>query len=387
MDMAIVDVLIIGAGPAGTMTAYMLAQAGLKVLILEKAAFPRQKTCGGGLTQRAYQEIPFNIDPIIHKSVTWGYVGVNCRNYAPIQGNRPIAYLINRPAFDAFLLQQALHQGAMCHFGQRCLSLNQKDDIITIYTDDQKYQGHYLIGADGIHSRVARELGLLPNRLTSLAHEARLIPNAKGQNSRIDSITFDFGLLASGYAWIFPKRDHLNVGVFRSWPGKRTSKKHLEKFIAQHPVLSQASLEEIRAFPVPLGIRREKLHNKQALLVGDAANLADPWLGEGLYYALCSGKIAAEEILRHERGETLDLAGYSRKIHQGFSEQFACAKRLSVLINASPNLSLWLLKSSATLQGMIIDLLRGEKSHVAIWREIQTWLPKKIIGKAKNLFP
>lgn len=385
--MAIVDVLIIGAGPAGTMTAYLLAQAGLKVQILEKAAFPRLKTCGGGLTQRAYREIPFNIDPVIHKSVTWGYVGVNCQNYAPVQGDSPIAYLIERPAFDAFLLQQALDQGAVCHFRQRCLSLNQKDDVITIFTDDQKYEGRYLIGADGVHSRVASELGLLPKRRTSLAYEARLIPNAKGQSPKIDSITFDFGLLVSGYAWIFPKRYHLNVGVFRSWPGKRTSKIHLEKFIERHPALSRACLEKLQAYPVPLGIRHEKLHNKHALLVGDAANLADPWLGEGLYYALWSGKTAAKEILHHIRGETPELSGYTRKIHQQFSGQFAYARRLSLLINALPNFSLWLLKSSSTLQGLIIGLLRVEKSHEAIFLEIQTWLPKKITGKAKKLFP
>ena len=75
------DVLIIGAGPAGAITAYTLAKAGVDVHLLEKTRFPRQKTCGGGLTHRAYKEIPFDITPVIHQPVTWGYVGVNGRRY------------------------------------------------------------------------------------------------------------------------------------------------------------------------------------------------------------------------------------------------------------------------------------------------------------------
>jgi flavin-dependent dehydrogenase len=77
--MTITDVIIVGAGPAGAMTAYSLAKTGVSVQLLEKAHFPRGKTCGGGLTHRAFKEIPFNIDPVIHQAVTWGYVGVHGR--------------------------------------------------------------------------------------------------------------------------------------------------------------------------------------------------------------------------------------------------------------------------------------------------------------------
>lgn len=376
--MTITDVIIIGAGPAGAMTAYSLAKAGVGVQLLEKAHFPRRKTCGGGLTHRAFKEIPFDIDPVIHQAVTWGTVGVNGRKYGSIHGDEPISYLIDRRSFDAFLLEKALAQGANCHFGKRCLSLTQEENSIRVRTEDHTYRCRYLVGADGVHSRVAHQLGLLTQRRTSLAHEAQLTYNPQNTHGFPDGITFDFGALPSGYAWIFPKRDHLNVGVFRSWPGKRTTKHHLLNFIKRHPGLSQSKIMTLHAYPVPHGLHQERLHCQRALLVGDAANLADPWLGEGLYYALSSGKIAAEAILNHLHGHTPDLASYTRKIHQRFSNQFAAASRLSLTIHALPPLSVWLLKSSASLQNMVIDLLRGTKTHETVWREIQTWLPKKL---------
>jgi geranylgeranyl reductase family protein len=385
--MSIADVLMIGAGPAGAITAYFLAKAGVNVQILEKARFPRQKTCGGGLTHRAFREIPFEIDPLIHQTVTWGYVGVNGSHYQTIHGNYPISYLIDRPSFDAFLLQKAIDQGAKCNFGERCRSVTQMGDRVQVESDGRTYQGRYLVGADGVHSRVASELGLLPNRPTSLAHEARIAFSPQNTNGFTDAITFDFGALASGYAWIFPKRDHLNVGVFRSWPGKRTDKNQLESFIKKHPGLSQADVQDRRAYPIPLGIRYKRLHKGNALLVRDAANLADPWLGEGLYYAISSGKLAAEEILDHLRTESPDLSGYTQKIHQRFSRQFACARRLSLIVNALPSLSVRLLQSSTSLQGMIIDLLKGDQNHETIWREIQTWPFKRFIAAIRRILP
>jgi len=382
--MEIFDVSIIGAGPAGAITAYSLAKAGVKVQILEKANFPRQKTCGGGLTHRAFLELPFNIDAVIHQTVTQGVVGLNGRRYRSVHNDQPISHLIDRASFDAFLLQRAIDQGAVCHFGQRFLSFTQDNDLISAQTANRSYQSRYLVGADGVHSSGSRQLGLLQNRETSLAYEANMTTPEDSQDALTDSVTFDFGALDFGYAWIFPKRKHLNVGVFRSWPGKQASKKHLSRFIAKHPLLSRATIKQLRAYPIPRGIRREKLHDKRVLLVGDAANLADPWLGEGLYYAISSGKIAAEEILKHFKGDTPDLSGYTNKIHQRFTCQFSYARRLSLLINALPTLSVRLLQSNASLQGMIISLLRGEKTHAEMCHDLPAWLPRRILYKIRH---
>ena len=376
--MTIFDVIIVGAGPSGAMAGFHLAQAGMNVLLLEKSTFPRRKVCGGGLTHRAFKEIPFDISPVIHREVNWGYVGFRGRKIGKIQSNHPIAYLIERATFDAFLLQKALDEGAVWQQDQRVNRITENNETIKVQTRDKDFQCRYLIGADGVNSLVASQLGLMTDRKTSLAYEARLSLPEQSMPPLIQSITFDFGTLLSGYGWIFPKRDHLNVGVFRSWPFSQTTKKQLMRFIRQHPVLRDLPLIDTRAYPGPQGGENNILHKGHALLVGDSANLADPWLGEGIYYALTSGRIAAEAIQAHSAGHTQDLGGYTRRVNDSLVSQFSYAKKIAALVNLFPFINVYMLKKSSILQNMVMDLLKGDRSHQQIWLGLKRRFPKII---------
>ena len=376
--MKIKDVIIVGAGPAGTIAGYHLASAGLDVLIIEKSIFPRRKVCGGGLTHRAYLALPFEIQPVIHRAIAWGMVGYRGRVVTTIQKQEPIAYLIDRTTFDAYLLQKAIAQGVQCQQGERALIVEQEGDIVNLQTDHTSYQSRYLIGADGIHSQVAKAVGLLRHRPVSLAYEAHLAYPSGKTGPQIESITFDFGTLLGGYGWIFPKRDHLNVGVFRSWPGKRTTKKQLMRYIQQHRVLSHAAILNLRAFPGPQSGVTSPLHQGHVLLCGDAANLADPWLGEGLYYAISSGQMAAQSIIHHVSGSMYDLSAYTQSIADAFDAQFMYARRLSLLMHALPYINVQLLKASTTLQDMVVDLLQGARTYQDVWQDLFSSLPKLV---------
>jgi len=376
--MNIYDVIIVGAGPSGAMAGFHLAQSGMNVLLLDKASFPRRKVCGGGLTHRAIKEIPFDISPVIHHKVNWGYVGFRGSKIGRIQSNSPIAYLIDRATFDAFLLQKALDQGADCLQDQRVTHITETSQNIKVQTRDKAFQCRYLIGADGVNSLTASQLGLMTDRKTSLAYEARLSLPEQSLPPLIQSITFDFGTLLCGYGWIFPKRDHLNVGVFRSWPFSQTTKKHLMRFIHQHPVLRALPLIDIRAYPGPQGGKKSILHKGHALLIGDSANLADPWLGEGIYYALTSGRIAAEAIQAHSAGHTPDLSGYTHQVNESLVSQFTDAKKIAALVNLFPYINVRMLHASSILQNMVMDLLKGDRSHQQIWTELKRRFPKII---------
>ncbi|MCB2209323.1 geranylgeranyl reductase family protein [bacterium] len=365
--MNIYDVIVVGGGPAGSMAGYYLAEAGLDVLLVDKSQFPRRKVCGGGLTQRAFLECPFDIAPLIHHTVDWGYLGFRGKVICTIKGHGPVAHLIERTTFDDFLVHQAQAQGAHFHQDEKALSIEQTTGAVTLRTDKDKYRTSFLIGADGIHSVVAAQTHLMQDGTSSLSYEARLKLPEDPVAEHTDSITFDFGTLTGGYAWIFPKHDHLNVGVYRNWPGKRTSREHLLRYIRQHPALHESEILDIRAFPGPTGGTPGPLHRGRVLLAGDAAHLVDPWLGEGIYYAMANGRLAAETIIAQIEQGSADLSPYSNQINDTFVTRFQYARKIALAVNLSYGLNVRLLRRSPTLQAAIVDLLRGDRTHKEIW--------------------
>lgn len=373
--MKVFDVIVIGAGPAGSTAGYHLASAGLSVLILDKARFPRRKVCGGALTKRGLEALPFNITSLIHRTVNWGYVSFRGRKICTIHSEEPLSYLVERTTFDDFLLLKAIEAGATWRQGERVIGVSQYVDRVTVNTATESYQGRFVVGADGIHSLTASQTGLLPDGTSSLCYEARMAIPADPKRTMTDTITFDFGTLPWGYGWVFPKRDHLNVGVFHNWPGKRTTRKHLLRYIRQHPGLQEADILDIRAFPGPTGGTPGPVHQGRILLAGDAAHLADPWLGEGISYAIISGRMAAEAINEQMDNDLPDLSSYSKRINQEFVNQFIYARKMSVLVNLFYFLNVHFLKRSPTLQMFVIDLLRGERSYQEIWEDLKTHFP------------
>src|SRR6266850_1235653 len=150
------DVAIVGGGPAGSTAAYRLARAGASVLLVDRATFPRDKPCGGGVTGRAARLLPFSIDPVVEDVVNRLDVSLDYRYRFVRRARRPLALMTQRRRLDHFLLQQAAAAGADVRDGVKVADV--RPDGLTV--DGEEVRARIVIGADGCNGTAARSLDL-----------------------------------------------------------------------------------------------------------------------------------------------------------------------------------------------------------------------------------
>jgi geranylgeranyl reductase family protein len=379
------DVIVVGAGPAGAVLAYLLACCGIKVLILEKANLPRYKTCGGGLTYKAIRLLPFDVHDCVELEAAGGIVGFAGRELFRAAVEQPFAWLVMRDRFDHFLVQQAVKAGAHIMDGVRISGIEQDDMQVVVRAGSDTFIGKLLAGADGVNSVVAMLTGLLRNRAVGTALEAELEVSAEALSAQGMYATFDFGALQGGYAWIFPKRDHLSVGMFAAYPGKVVGlRADLERFISRHVGMKGYHQLSLRGHRIPLGGRQSIVHTGRVFLLGDAANLADPWLGEGIYYAVLSASIAAEEILRFFKGGLDELSHYTHRINVEINRQLEQAYRFARWVYRFPRIGSALLRHSRVMQQVVFGTIRGDYSFQQLNQLLLRQLPSILVQSLKG---
>lgn len=309
------DVIIVGAGPGGATAAYFLGEAGKHVLVLEKETLPRYKPCGGGLSAHMLEKIfPFSFDPVVETRVkAVGYaLGKNKVTIpVPDRGVRTVM----RDKFDALILA---HAHAEVQPGVAVRKITETGDRLIVETaNGRRHEARYLIGADGAKSVVARDLGLRRGRTMAAAIEAEIRVPPEIQYRFGDELLFIFGDIPMGYAWIFPKHDHLSVGIAALHPKHGELQATLARVMASRGISLEGA--DVRGHAIPFYTRHEPIATPRALLVGDAAGLADPFSGEGIRLAIKSGRLAAQAILAGT------ITQYPETIHReiGISQTFA----------------------------------------------------------------
>jgi geranylgeranyl reductase family protein len=357
--------------------AYELAQRGLEVLILEKATLPRYKACGGGLTRKTVQNLLCDVSPVFEREAAGGIISYGGRQLLKVDVRPTVAWLVMRDRFDHFLVQRAVEAGARLMDGLAVTGVEELGGQVVARTKKGQFAARLLAGADGVESVVARSVGLLPERQTGVAIEAEVIVSDAALEAQGAYATFDFGALPHGYGWIFPKRDHLSAGVGQIRPGKAVGlKRHLERFVESHAVLRGHHHLSLRGHRIPLGGRMETLHRGRVLLVGDAANLADPWLGEGVYYAVVSARMAAEAMGDVLGGAAADLSDYTARVNTGLVRQLGHGRRLARLVYRFPYLSSTALSRSPLMQDLVFSAVRGDLMFRQLNRALILQLPR-----------
>jgi geranylgeranyl reductase family protein len=301
------DAIVVGAGPAGSTAAFRLSRAGARVLLLDRERFPRDKPCGGGLTYRAVRELPVSVEPVVEDVVDRFELGLRYGSRFQRRSDGPLILMTQRRRLDAHLAEQAAVAGADFRDGVRATALELSDDGGTVRFDGAAASASLVLGADGVNGLTARALGLAGARRHGVALEGNVLyVHARAREHRGLAVV-ELGAVPGGYAWVFPKGDHVNVGV-GGWESEGPRlREHLERACAAYGLPSER-LEALRGYRLPMRCSGDRAVHGRALLIGDAAGLVDPLSGDGIYEALVSARLASEAALDRlaGRAETLE---------------------------------------------------------------------------------
>lgn len=295
--MATYDVAILGAGPAGSTAAYRLATAGATVLLLDKATFPRDKPCGGGVTGRAERLLPFSIEPVVEDVVDRLECGLRYGRRFTRQARAPLAYMTQRRRLDHFLLQKAAEAGAEVREGETA--------------DARELAARIVIGADGCNGSSARQLGLADR----VAHGVALEANYPYEPRFASAMVLEIAVIRGGYGWIFPKGDHLNVGVGGNGEEAPRLRQELQRMCEAYGIDPDAA-RDTRGYRLPMRLSGTQLARGRTAVIGDAAGLVDPLSGDGMYEAFLSAQLVTEAALDVLDGRSEDLGAYQEALER-----------------------------------------------------------------------
>lgn len=311
------DILIVGAGPSGTAAAITAVRQGLKVVIIDKATFPRDKCCGDGLTALALRELEkLGFDPTTVPSwrdidAAWLRSPSGREVRLPMPNNGKFAAVTPRIELDNALVVQARAEGV--HIVENCtyesLSVNTEGVQVTASHDGnaKTITAAWLIAADGMWSPIRKSLGLSESGYLGEWHAFRqYASNVTGVANERLIVWFEEDLLP-GYAWSFPlpnNRVNIGFGVLRDGKRRIQDMKEVWTDLLQRPHIVEALGPDFvmedrhTAWPIPARIDEAVTGSGRVLFVGDAAMATDTLTGEGIGQALLSGSLAAEAIIQ-----------------------------------------------------------------------------------------
>lgn len=366
------DVFVCGAGPAGAYLAALLAEKGIRTLLVDKARFPRYKPCGGGLTKRAVELLSFELSGVVEDWTVKARIGLRRGPPLLIKVPEPVIGMVMRDRFDHYLVEKARGAGAI--FRDRCplAAINQTKDGFHLETRCGVVRARCVAGADGVMSRVRKGLGLALNKAVP-ALEAEVYPRGMADLDRFrGNVDFDFWAIPRGYGWVFPKADHLSVGVFSTDGVVLGIRRRLDAYLEKKGMGNGYEVRSLRGHLIPIGppARPMTAAPPGAFLLGDAAGFCDPITGEGIYHALRQAKIVSSAIERYLAGDHTASATCEDAIRQEFLRELRPASRLAFLLYRMPAVSDRLLAAMGErIMGYHLDVIARRATYRDIFRK------------------
>jgi geranylgeranyl reductase family protein len=377
------DVIVVGGGPAGGTTAYELARRGVQVLVLEKERLPRYKVCAGGITLKTVQLLDFDLSPAFEDEITSGVCSYKGGSPVRIDFGEAVGWTVMREKLDYLILQEATRAGAEVLDGREVSGVEFLDDRVVVNAGLRDYACSMLIGADGANGSVGSFAKLQRPRCSAIAVEAEVEVTGEALENRRGCVHFDFGCTPKGYGWVFPKREILSVGVGAFWGKAKNLKPSLLGWLDTLGLPSSPHMVRMRGHPVPLGGEARVFHGRRVLLTGDAAGLAEPMTGEGIFYAVRSAQIAADTIHKALLDRGAELSSYSERVNAEIASDLRYAKRLASLLYRFPGLCYHFFVRSPTVQRGVVHTLCGRSSFKGLYRDLLKSAPRVLFSGLK----
>ena len=347
-----VDVIVVGAGPAGSTAAREIANRGHRVLLLDRAAFPRDKACGGGVSTKTKALLPFDLAPVIEHVVTGVILGNPGSGTVTHDVGQPVLYMTQRARLDAFLVDRARDAGAEVierHIVRDVESL--PGGTYAVHTRDttdqvRTHTARVVVAADGANGVVGRSVGLAGPQTHGVALEGNL-PCPEGIPDWLRGrVAIDIALIPGGYGWLFPKSDHINIGVggwANAGPKLRDT---LDAYVRSYG-WNPDDLRAEAGHQLPLQQKGMAVVSGGVALVGDAAGMVEPLLGEGIYGAVASACALAPVVHSYLTHEVADLSGYQQAMARDLWPDLERASELADILHAWPSPLMWIARRSA----------------------------------------
>ena len=361
-------VIVVGGGPAGATAARTLASAGVTVRLLDRSKFPRNKPCGGGISLRVLKRFPYlesELSRIATHTVGRLYLEGPGGESTVIESDGPAALMIRRVEFDALLVDLAREAGAELVGGVDIVRASTTASGVVLESrDGRTFEAPIVIAADGVHSVIARRLGLNPGwpaskvaldmmeetprdvlrdvdpsaLWVSYGHRPTVDKNGNGSATPLTASARAGVNAPEGYAYIFPKRDHVNVGIgyvldhYReaiNVPPYELQRAFVDQLRDRGVMEGQSVRANFTPFIIPVGGPLRHAGRGRVLLAGDAGGFVNGFTAEGIYYAMVSGDLAARAVTAMPASAIGSLA---RRYHRAVRREIGAELRDSVLI-------------------------------------------------------
>ncbi len=363
------DAIVVGTGPSGATAAYELARGGLRTLLIDKAKLPRYKTCGGGITYKAARALPFTIDPVIER--TLHKVDFSWRTSRPyvVGSHTPLVYMVQRSRFDNYLTEQAVSVGAalMDETTVKSVDTGEGAKTVTVRTSRGDFTADFLIGADGATGRVARSTGLMSERWALAALESEVVADSDTMAYWHDKLGLDLGMLKASYGWVFPKGDHLSIGV-GGLPLLDDYGSLLKTYDTKHTAARVPSIKRVirsHGYLLPCRKPGAPVQKGRVVLVGDAAGLVEAFTGEGIYWAIKSAQIAARSILKDGASPR-----YQQRLDRMLMPDLLSARKWMGVYVKAPWLCYALPRRAPIFWRGVCAIVRGERHYTQIKKKL-----------------